>query len=98
MKGRVAEKYAAESVRKAKGLSWQEWGGRVNEYLCKLDELIRPDLNHRGRRGASNKYEKFSPCFTVDTEGRARPAEEPGRDHRGGPCRAERRLSRSTRR
>ena len=67
MKGRVAEKYAAESVRKAKGLSWLEWGGRVNEYLCKLDELIRPDLIIVGG-GASNKYEKFSPCFTVDTE------------------------------
>ncbi len=67
MKGHVAEKYAAESVRKAKGLSWLEWGGRVNEYLCKLDELIRPGLIIVGG-GASNKYEKFSPCFTVDTE------------------------------
>lgn len=67
MKGRVAEKYAAESVRKEKGLSWQEWGERVNEYLCKLHELIRPDLIIVGG-GASNKYEKFSPCFTVDTE------------------------------
>jgi len=67
MKGRVAEKYAAESVRKEKGLSWQEWGERVNEYLCKLHELIRPDLIIVGG-GASNKYGKFSPCFTVDTE------------------------------
>lgn len=67
MKGRVAEKYAAESVRKAKGLRWLEWGERVNEYLCKLDELIRPDLIIVGG-GASNKYEKFSPCLTVDTE------------------------------
>jgi len=67
MHGRVAEKYAAESVRKAKELSWTEWGGRVNEYLCKLDELIRPDLIIVGG-GASNKYEKFSPCFNVETE------------------------------
>ena len=67
MHGRVAEKYAAESVRKAKGLSWTEWGGRVNEYLCKLDELIRPDVIIVGG-GASNKYEKFSPCFNVETE------------------------------
>ena len=67
MKGRVAEKYAAESVRKAKGLNWLEWGGRVNEYLCKLDELVRPDLIIVGG-GASNRYEKFSPCFTVETE------------------------------
>ncbi len=67
MNGRVAEKYAAESVRKAKGLSWLEWGGRVNEYLCKLDELVRPDLIIVGG-GASNRYEKFSPCFTVETE------------------------------
>ena len=67
MKGRVGEKYAAESVRKAKGLSWMEWGGRVNEYLCKLDELIRPDLIIVGG-GASNKYDKYSSCFNVDTE------------------------------
>ena len=67
LKGRVAEKYAAGSVRKAKRLSWQEWGDRVNEYLRKLDELIRPDLIIVGG-GASNKYEKFSSRFTVDTE------------------------------
>lgn len=67
MKGHVAEKYAAESVRKTKELSWMEWGDRVNEYLCKLDELIRPDLIIVGG-GASNKYEKFSPYFTLETE------------------------------
>lgn len=67
IKGRIAEKYAAESVRKAKNLNWIEWGGRVDEYLCKLDELIRPDLIIVGG-GASNKYDNFSPCFTLETE------------------------------
>ena len=67
IKGRIAENYAAESVRKAKNLNWIEWGGRVDEYLCKLDELIRPDLIIVGG-GASNKYDNFSPCFTLETE------------------------------
>ncbi|MCY4546483.1 MAG: ROK family protein [Gemmatimonadetes bacterium] len=67
MKGHVAEKYAADSVRKEKRLGWRAWGRRVNDYLCKLNELIRPDLIIVGG-GASNKYEKFFPCFTVDTE------------------------------
>ncbi len=67
MKGRVAEKYAAERIRKAEKLSWLAWGERVNEYLCKVHELLRPDLIVVGG-GASNQYEKFSPCFTVDTE------------------------------
>ena len=67
MMGFIAEKYAAGGVRKKKGLTWIEWGSRVNQYLCKLHELIRPDLIILGG-GVSNNYKKFSPCFTVDTE------------------------------
>jgi len=38
----IAEKYAADSVRKQKDLSWKEWGKRFDEYLLHIDKILRP--------------------------------------------------------
>ena len=57
-KGRDAEKRVAASVRKAKGLSWSEWGGRLDKYLQLLERVLWPELIIIGG-GVSAKHEKF---------------------------------------
>ena len=57
-KGTVAERYAADSIRKKEDLSWKEWSKRFNEYLQHLDFLFSPDLFILGG-GASKKFEKY---------------------------------------
>lgn len=58
--GREAEKWAAESVRVAKGLGWKEWTRRVETYLQCLQRYLWPDLLIIGG-GVSKKSEKFIP-------------------------------------
>lgn len=62
MRGKTAEQRAAARVRKQKSLTWEQWGRRVNEYLCRLEELTWPDLIILGG-GASRKAEKFLPLL-----------------------------------
>lgn len=62
--GHIAEKYAADSVRKNENLSWKKWAKRFNKYLKHLEMLLSPDLFIIGG-GASKKYEKFFPHITV---------------------------------
>ena len=64
-KGNIAEKYAADSIRKKQDLSWTEWGKRFNEYLQHLDFLFSPDLYILGG-GASKKFDKFSEHLEVN--------------------------------
>ena len=64
--GREAEKWAAESVRVAKGLSWKKWAKRVDAYLLDLHRYFWPDLFIIGG-GVSKKQEKFLPRLTVPT-------------------------------
>ena len=61
-----AEKWAANSVRKAEDLSWKKWGKRVNVYLRKLEALFSPDLIIIGG-GVSKKSEKFFEFLELDT-------------------------------
>ncbi len=56
--GAAAEKYAADSVREAEDLSWEDWGARVGEYLRLVEGLVWPDLFIIGG-GVSKKHEKF---------------------------------------
>lgn len=56
--GDDAEKYAAEIVRERDDLSYEEWGGRVGEYLRMIEDLFWPDLFVLGG-GVSKKAEKF---------------------------------------
>jgi polyphosphate glucokinase len=56
--GKDAEKYVAASVREEKDLSWEEWGGRLCEYVKVLEELFWPELIIVGG-GVSSKHAKF---------------------------------------
>ena len=78
MHGMAAEDYAANSIREKEGLSWEEWGGRVNEYLQLIEALFWPDLIIIGG-GVSKNFEKFSPFLDLQSE--VVPAES--RNHAG---------------
>ena len=58
IKGRIAEKYAAASIRKEEDLKWEEWTTRLNIYLTKIERIMAPDVIILGG-GVSKKFEKF---------------------------------------
>lgn len=58
LKGDDAEKYTSDAARKDLNLSWEEWGGRFNEYLKLLEDLFWPDMFILGG-GASKKQDHF---------------------------------------
>lgn len=64
--GDIAENYAANSVRKRENLSWEEWGGRVNEYLQHIERLFYPNLFIFGG-GVSKYFDKFSGFLSLET-------------------------------
>ncbi len=70
-KGRDAEKHVAASVRKAKDLSWSQWGGRLDKYLRLLEQVLWPELIIIGG-GISAKHAKFFPF--LKTRARLKPA------------------------
>ncbi|MCF8381108.1 MAG: ROK family protein [Bacteroidales bacterium] len=55
--GDDAEKYASDAIRESEGLDWGVWAKRVNEYLCRIEELTWPDLIIIGG-GVSKEGEK----------------------------------------
>lgn len=65
-KGDIIEKYAADSVRKTKDLSWKEWGKRFNKVLKYLEFRFNPNLIIIGG-GVSKKMEKFEEQIHIDT-------------------------------
>jgi polyphosphate glucokinase len=67
VRGKDAEKRAAESVRLRKKLTWKKWAARVDEYLHRLEALLWPDLIILGG-GVSKNHERFLPHLTVKTE------------------------------
>lgn len=58
MDGMEAEKRAATVIREREGLSWEEWGARVNKYLQTMEMLFSPDFFIIGG-GVSESCEKF---------------------------------------
>jgi polyphosphate glucokinase len=62
-----AELWAADSVRDKENLSWDEWAGRLEQYLQLVQRLFWPDLIILGG-GVSRKADKFLPQISVDTE------------------------------
>ena len=56
--GKDAEKYVAASTREEKDLSWEEWGGRLHDFIAVLEKLIWPELIIVGG-GVSSKHKKF---------------------------------------
>lgn len=53
-----AEKRASDAARDRDGLSWDEWGERLQRYYETVDMLFSPDLVVVGG-GVSKKHEKF---------------------------------------
>jgi len=60
IRGKDAERRAAESVREREGLSFKQWTKRLNEYFAALERLLWPDLIIVGG-GISKKADKFLP-------------------------------------
>ncbi len=60
IRGKDAEKRAAESVREEKDLSWKKWAKEISVFLDQLEILFSPDLFIVGG-GVSKKAEKFIP-------------------------------------
>ena len=64
--GKTIERYSADSVRKRKNLSWEEWGKRFNKVLDYYDKMFNPNLFIIGG-GVSKKMDKFEDCIKLDT-------------------------------
>lgn len=56
--GKPAEKHVASSVRSAQGLSWEKWGGRLNDYIRILETIHWPELIIIGG-GVSAEHRRF---------------------------------------
>lgn len=67
MHGDIAERYAADSVRKQEDLSWEVWGKRFNEYLHLIEKLFYPSLIIIGG-GQSKRFDKYRQQLTVRAE------------------------------
>jgi polyphosphate glucokinase len=65
--GHDAEDRAAAAVRDDEGLSWDEWGARVDRYLDHLELLFTPDLFVIGG-GVSKRFDKFSHLLHTTAE------------------------------
>ncbi len=63
IRGKEAEKRAAEIVREEHALSWGKWAERVDEYLEHMEMLLSPKLIIIGG-GISRKSDKFLPLLT----------------------------------
>jgi polyphosphate glucokinase len=66
LRGGDAEHWAANSVREQLELSWQDWAGRVDEYLHMVEDLLWPDLFILGG-GVSKQADQFVPFLTCRT-------------------------------
>jgi len=62
-----AERYAADSARERKELSWKAWGKRVGEYLTYVEKLFSPDLFIIGG-GVSKKSDRYFEYFDTRAE------------------------------
>jgi polyphosphate glucokinase len=62
IRGKDAEKRASEHARELHGLSWEDWAGRVDEYLRHMEALLSPALFIIGG-GISRKSDKFLPLL-----------------------------------
>lgn len=64
-KGDIFERYCADSVRRKEGLSKKRWAKRLDKYFKHLDFILSPELIIVGG-GASKKFDKLKPYFTVN--------------------------------
>lgn len=63
-RGGDAEDYASARTREDENLSWEAWGGRLNEYLQHVEFLFSPDAFIIGG-GVSKRAEKFFPYLNT---------------------------------
>ncbi len=64
IRGKDAERRAADAARQRKNLSWQAWSERLQEYLSTLEKLIWPDVIIIGG-GVSKEADKFLPYLKI---------------------------------
>jgi polyphosphate glucokinase len=64
VRGKDAEKRASDATRKQKELSWEEWAGRLQEVLARLEALLWPDLVVLGG-GISKDSDKYLPFIKL---------------------------------
>ncbi len=67
IRGKDAERRASDAARQRKEMSWEEWGGKFNEYLNYLERLFWPDLFILGG-GVSKQANKFLPYLNLRSE------------------------------
>lgn len=60
--GQEAERYASEAVRVTRKLKWNDWGGRLNNYLMTMEKLLWPDLIILGGE-VSKRLGRFAPML-----------------------------------
>lgn len=65
--GGPAERYVAARVKKDEGLTWKEWGDRVNEYLVYVNRIFSPNLIVLGG-GVSRRFADFSSRLAAGVE------------------------------
>lgn len=63
--GKIAERYAANSIRKKLDMGWDEWGTRLNEYLMHIERLFSPDLIILGG-GVSKRFDQFEGFLNIN--------------------------------
>lgn len=64
LQDKVAEKYAASSIRQAEDLSWKSWAKRLQKYFSHLERLLSPDLFVIGG-GVSKNADQFLPLLDL---------------------------------
>ncbi|WP_350271351.1 polyphosphate--glucose phosphotransferase [Brevibacterium sp. CBA3109] len=71
MNGRDAETQAAESVKVAENLSYEEWAARLQQYYSQIELLVSPDVIIVGG-GVSKSHENF--LHYISTHAELKPA------------------------
>lgn len=66
VRGKAAEQRASDRTRKTKELGWQQWAGRLEEVLRRIEDLLWPDLFVIGG-GVSKRHESFLPLVKTRT-------------------------------
>ena len=67
IRGKDAEDRASDRIRTEEKLSWKKWGGRVSEFLNRMEALFSPDLFIIGG-GVSKKQAEFFPLLQIKTD------------------------------
>ena len=66
LKGADAELHASDRIREELDLSWEDWAGRMQDYVRVVERLLSPDLIILGG-GVSKKADRYLPHVKVAT-------------------------------